>query len=156
MEDIIMKWWTELSDDNNKGACAELRRALNPDQVYYHSFFHRLRKRLPNKDEEKLALVAGLCSHIKEDTGKSLGSTLAAGERPLMSEARFKRLLSLSEDDPEKLYRELVRVIKLSAYKLPVHDLIKKAYYWNDKTKRDLAKDYYTTITHSTSSEEVN
>jgi CRISPR system Cascade subunit CasB len=51
--------------DENRGDRAELRRCRSPAEVAFVPAFYRLRVRAPeNLDPERLAVVAGILSHL--------------------------------------------------------------------------------------------
>ena len=67
----LLSWWKEL--DIARGDRAALRQCHNPLEVAFTPAFHRLKLRLeqygtinPNQ-LDKLAIVAGVLSHIKPD-----------------------------------------------------------------------------------------
>ena len=71
VRDALLSWWKEL--DNARGDRAALRRCHNPLEVAFTPAFHRLKMRLEpsgsiSPDQmDRLALVAGVLSHVKEN-----------------------------------------------------------------------------------------
>jgi hypothetical protein len=49
----------------------------------------------------------------------------------------------LKINDREKLFRFLIQIIRLLDKKLNLLDLLSVAYYWGEKTKTNLAYQYY-------------
>src|SRR5687768_557842 len=103
--EILLRWWQRL--DDNRGDRAVLRRASSVTAIAisapYQRFYQRLQVTgavadLSSGQKERLAAVAGLLSHVKEDTvgidlPKSLGHRSEGSDRPAVSELRFIRLL---------------------------------------------------------------
>jgi CRISPR system Cascade subunit CasB len=66
---------------------------------------------------------------------------MAEGDKPKVSGLRFRRLLSIENHD--ELYQAMIRIIRLLDNNANIYDLAKKVYWWNEKTKKRLAYDYY-------------
>ncbi|MBA1330283.1 hypothetical protein QQ73_03565, partial [Candidatus Endoriftia persephone str. Guaymas] len=90
--EILIQWWQGL--ENNKGTRAELRRCTSPDKVMFQPAFQRLCQRLKPEPQEQrqLASVVGLLAHVRYTTGQKLAYQMA-GNPPVVSELRFRRLL---------------------------------------------------------------
>ena len=136
-------WWREL--DQNRGLRAELRRARSITEVVMIPPFHftgrKFAKFFPQRvDKLRLAMILGLLAHVKQPTTLKLAKQMATGDRPRVSELRFKRLLRYERDD---LYQPLVRVIQLLDGQVNIGDLAKLCFYWGDNIRRELAFDYY-------------
>lgn len=162
---VLTDWWKSLED--NKGLRASLRRATSPTNVLFESKFYTLHNALlaarkeDDKDknnktigfnDESLATVMGLLAHIKHpiESKKMFGAVLGSADadksgNARLSEARFKRLL-LTEDR-EEMYRSMIRILRLLDGKVPIPDFANIVYWWNDRTKRELAKEYYKALT---------
>lgn len=142
---VILQWYNEL--ENDKGGRAELRRAHNPTEVVFLPAYHRLYAMLdsPNIIKESLACVAGLCAHIKENRGGKFAEQMAersqGSNKFTISSLRFRKLLAIK--DWEDLYHAMIRIIRQLGGKVNVADLAKIVYWWNEKTKKDLAYEYY-------------
>lgn len=85
----------------------------------------------------------------------------AASERPRLSEARFRRLLLTGRG--EELVTAFTRLLALLGGETNVRSLAEAFWYWDDKTKRCWAFDYYAAsvaapadTVSSTASEGVN
>jgi CRISPR system Cascade subunit CasB len=152
---VLKNWWKSL--EQNKGLRASLRRTSSPTNVMFESEFYTLHKTLlgHNKaiNDERFAAVMGLLAHVKysfegkKSFGGLLGSTDAekGGTNPRLSEARFKRLLVI--DDRDEMYRAMIRVVRLLDGKVPIADFANLVYWWNDRSKRDVAREYYKALT---------
>lgn len=146
----IRRWWDWLNE--NKGARAELRRAPNLTAVALTSAFQRLYQWQlasgfpePKKPEisvqtERLAAIAGLLAHVKEAVDESLPLLMSEGDRPPVSELRFRRLLdSPSIDD---LFVGLRRALPLIDHKADLYDLAESVFNWGDNVKKKWAYNY--------------
>ena len=149
--DILLEWWRNL--DNFKGDRAMLRRCNSYEEVAFSPSFHRLRKELRNKElnvnNERLAIVAGVVSHVKNSPEginypELMATAKKKGEDPQVSERRFEKLLSI--DNPENLYSSMIRFVKLTGGSAPIPDLAHGLYWWNNRTKKEWALAYYEKI----------
>jgi len=144
--EILHLWWKGLKDQ--KGECARLRRAPSPVEVVFSPAYHRLFGQI-HIHRERLASVAGLVSHIKEDThsSKNLPQQMATpktgSDNAIVSGLRFRRLLAIS--DRAALYPMMIRVIRLLGGRLNLLSLAESVYWWNERTWKDWAYDYYAT-----------
>lgn len=146
---ILYEWWKGLEHD--KGERAALRRARNPSEVVFSPACHRLLHQFQQKNytvyREALAAVAGLAAHVKETVGGSLAEQMASprssGGGARVSGLRFRRLLAI--DTREELYPLMIRVIRLLDGRVNVANLAQSVYWWNEKTRKQWAYDYYKT-----------
>ncbi len=143
----LVAWWCAL--DDNRGDRAELRRCATLAEVAFTPAYHRLRhavSRSGGVNDDSLALVAGLVARIKNNllgstvvkqmaTGKSDGSAKVSG-------LRFRRLLKVKE--PEELFTALGRVLALLGGTANLQSLAKSVYFWNDRTRKQWAFEYYS------------
>lgn len=136
---IVLKWWKGL--ENDRGGRAELRRAHNPTEVVFVPAYHRLYTEFGLPDKEALACVAGLCAHVKDHREGKFAEHMTEGDKPKVSPLRFRRLLAANER--EELYHAMIRIIRLLGGKGNVVDLAKTVYWWNERTRKQLAYDYY-------------
>ncbi|MBU4304879.1 MAG: type I-E CRISPR-associated protein Cse2/CasB [Candidatus Omnitrophica bacterium] len=142
---VVLRWYKALEHDS--GARAELRRAHNPTEVVFLPAYHRLYAMLEasNIDKEALASVAGLCAHVKENWGggivEQMAECKAGSKNPKISSLRFRKLLAIK--DREDLYHTMIRIIRQLNGAVNVVDLAKTVYWWNEKTKKELAYAYY-------------
>lgn len=160
---MLMTWWASL--DENRSDRARLRRAEAPDDVLLTSAFHRFLGYMPERwsDQNHLyvsAMVAGLLSHIKVATTKpSFAAALAQGDKPVMSELRFRQLIK--SRSPEELFRRLIRAIRMLDGKVNPMSLTQGVLHWYDEyqygpdtnpTRRlsvEWARDYFTNLKNS-------
>lgn len=140
-------WWRDL--DNNRGERAVLRRCRELTDVVFSSAYHRVRLAVSNfgyVDDDGLALVVGLTARVKDDvptssiadqmaTGKADGSARVSG-------LRFRRLLKAKER--EELFISMTRIIALLGGAVSLQSLAQSVYFWNDRTRKQWAFDYYS------------
>ena len=140
-------WWRAL--DKNRGDRAVLRRCQELTDVVFSPAYHHLRlavSRFGYVDDEGLALVAGLTARVKDDipensiaeqmaTGKADGSAMVSG-------LRFRRVLKVKER--EELFTSMIRIIALLGGAVNLQSLAQSAYFWNDRTRKQWAFDYYS------------
>jgi len=143
----IVAWWREL--DSRRGERAMLRRCKNITEVAFSPSYHRLRltiSRLGRVNDESLALIAALVAHVKDDTGGgSIAEQMATGipdGSARVSDLRFRRLLKVKEQ--EELFTAMMRMIALLGSGCNLQSLIQSVYFWNDKTRKRWAFDYYS------------
>lgn len=152
----------------DKGARSELRRSRTPDKAAITTFcgelFCDLRAaHLITKDDEvapwfensliRIGIIAGVASHLYADSvrgtvrfGRQMASIHGEEGKPLVSEARFRRLL-LSHDSPEDLMVNMIRIIQhidTSGTSLNVFDIANTIWWFGSVgTRQRLAYDYY-------------
>ena len=143
---ILFEWWRGLEE--RRGDRAELRRARNPAEVVFSSAYHQLYQRLHLPKKEALALIAGLCAHVKDNQPQlgiaeqmAEGKEGAKNDKSKVSGLRFRR--SLAVNDPDELYYTMIRIIRLLGGMVNIYDLAKSMYWWNGKTKKQWAYKYY-------------
>ena len=143
----LVAWW--LSLDDNRGDRSELRRCGTLTEVVFTPAYHRLRQTVCRSGavhDDGLALVAGLAAKVKINTidnkiaeqmatGKSDGSARVSG-------LRFRRLLKVK--DQGELLIALGRVISLLGGAVNLQSLAQSVYFWNDRTRKQWAFDYYS------------
>ncbi|MEW6593571.1 MAG: type I-E CRISPR-associated protein Cse2/CasB [Thermodesulfobacteriota bacterium] len=144
---VIMSWWQGL--DDNRGDRADLRRCATLAEVVFTPAFHRLRLALAKfglVNVDSLALVAGLAARVKSNlpdntiaeqmaTGKADGSARVSG-------LRFRRLLKVK--DQGELFSPMTRVVALLGGVVNLQSLAGSLYYWNDRTRKQWAFEYYS------------
>jgi len=146
-KDILIAWWKEL--EKSRGDRARLRRCHSPLEVAFVPAYHRLRwalKKAGPVNDEQLALVAGVLSHVKEYIPSSFAvqmadSDSADGKKARVSGLRFRRLLAI--DDHEKLYETMIRMVHLLGDTVDIPSLAAGIYWWNERTKKEWAFAYY-------------
>jgi CRISPR system Cascade subunit CasB len=144
---VLATWWNALND--NRGDRAELRRCATLAEVAFTPAYHRLRLavgRFGAPHDDGLALVAGLLARVKSvivdstlaeqmATGKADGSARVSG-------LRFRRLLKAKESD--ELFTAMGRVVALLDSSVNLQSLAKSVYFWNDRTRKQWAFEYYS------------
>lgn len=147
-QETLLAWWNSLQE--NHGDRAELRRCRNSTEVAFLPAYHRLRLSLgkiaPIKPDD-LAIVAGVLSHVKTpDSSHRFSQQMAShkkeSDRSRVSGLRFRRLLTI--DDPGELYGSIIRIVRLLDGTANIPSLADGLYWWNERTKKTWAFDYYS------------
>lgn len=148
VESVWTRWWKMLQKD--RGGRAELRRCGTVAEVAFCEPFHLLRrlKGNPDKDWElkRLGLVAAVLAHVEDDAGeRSFGTAMARldGDKAVVSDSRFRQILRCGDQDTDELLRDLVRVLRQIKGVAPVGRLGEDLWWWNERTRRSWALDYY-------------
>jgi len=147
----LAAWWLKLND--NRGDRAELRRCSTLAEVAFTPAYHRLRldlMKLGVVNADALALVAGLAARVKSNlAGNTLAEQMAIPKdtsakdgKAKVSGLRFRRLLKVKER--EDLFTAMGRVIALLGGAVNLQSLADSVYYWNDRTRKQWAFEYYT------------
>ena len=145
----LSEWWRGL--ENDRGQRAELRRAKNVQEVIMLPCFHRACRQFASifgresRWQSRLALIMGVLSHVKKipTDGVGVAKQMALGDKPVVSELRFRRLLQCER---EELYVALIRVIRQLDGCADIHDLANACFYWGYAVKKRWAFDYYSKI----------
>jgi len=143
-EDTVFRWWQTLED--NKGDRAELRRAKSINDVIMQQAFYKLWHKLSKtkwSNRESVALIAGVLSHVKENNGVPFAKSMADGEKPKVSNLRFRRFLK--NETKEDVFVQAIKMVNLIDKTTGIKDLAKVLYWWNDKERKELAFNYYDT-----------
>lgn len=144
--DILKNWW-QNDLKSNPGIQATLRRCQNPAEVFFHPSYHQLRQKLITNGfniTENLATVVGILSHVKEnDDSKLFAEQLAKkhAEKTKLSGLRFRRLLAIK--DKEKLFIDMIRVLRLIDNCANIVSLAHDMYFWGDEIRKQWAYKYY-------------
>ena len=143
----LSRWWLALND--NRGDRAELRRCSTLAEVAFTPAYHRLRLGLMKfgaVNADALAVVAGLAARMKSNVvGNTLAEQMATGKSDgsaRLSGLRFRRLLKIKERGD--LFTAMGRVIALLGGAVNLQSLANSVYYWNDRTRKQWAFEYYT------------
>ena len=153
-EKVIEDWWDSLLNDS--GRRAELRHCKSLDNVYFAPPYQSLRYDLKHTtkygDDEKIALIAGVLSHVDSNEPKKefpayIAQKKANNEKePIVSELRFKKLMSIT-DDNDRLFRSIIRILSMTEHKAPIGSLATGLYWWNSEiTKKNWNNLYYEEI----------
>ncbi|MDR1423375.1 MAG: type I-E CRISPR-associated protein Cse2/CasB [Azoarcus sp.] len=161
--EALYEWWEDLqeieSPKNQKrprrldrAGRATLRRCATIAQITGVPAYQHLCRRLQQKgwsasslaQNDRLAAVAGLLAHVKEDDEQPLAKTMSAcaegSDQPKVSTLRFMRLLD--SPDLETIFTGLRRVLPLMKHKANVKALAEDLIYWGDKVKKEWAYSY--------------
>jgi CRISPR type I-E-associated protein CasB/Cse2 len=136
----LLTYLRQLKED--RGAMAELRRALTPTQR------HRawpLLARVGGIDEPRYETVAGLfASHPLETGSGNLGVTcrLLSGDHNTF-EGRFRRLLACDRDAICAHVRPVVLAAKAKGLPVNFEQLFADLSYWSDRVKAQWAAEYW-------------
>ncbi len=163
--DGLTEWWLSLKD--NSASRAELRRCNSIVEVVMTPAFQHLCQRFKHyfqNDQywqDRLAAIVGLISHLKHD---QTGSVLARGEqrveklaeqmaegsgdRPVVSELRFRRLLQRERDD---LYTPMIRILRMLKGGANLYGLSESVFFWGDGIKKRWAYAYFPKVPAKTS-----
>lgn len=145
----LFHWWQGLEDDH--ASRAVLRRCATLDSVSLSEAYQRFYRYMlacgwpENSGEwqrDKLAAIAGLLAHIKVDDTQRLPIKMSelAGDRPLVSELRFRDFLKIETTDD--LFTSLRRALPLIGYQASIEQLAHDVYWWNDNIKKQWAYSY--------------
>jgi len=148
----IHSWWEGLSD--NRGDSAELRRCHNLTEVFFCPAFHRLyQSLLPHGmvRREALALIAVTLAHVKEDISnvtfaQQMGES-RIGLTPSVSEARFRKLIRC--ESYTDLFLPVTRIIRMLNGTVNIDDVVKKLYFWNEKSRKEMTFEYFEKVLQS-------
>lgn len=147
---MLYSFWQSLERD--KGARAQLGRCKSIAEVIMTPSFQHLCARcdslLPDiwNSRERLAAIVGLMSHIKvHQSGIKLPEQMAQskGDRPLVSELRFRRLL---QRDFDELYTALIRILRMLNGEANLYDVSTSVLYWGDSIKKEWSFAYFPRI----------
>ena len=159
---VLADWWGDL--ENDRGGRAELKRARSPEAAALIPAAIHLITRLratPVADhrgwEDRIPAIAGLAAHLDRHAAKevlappdseALPKRMASlkGDRPRVSELRFRRLLQCSRDD---LYRPMIRVLAQLDDKAGLSDLADAVFWWGPQIQRTWAFAYFPALKKS-------
>ena len=146
--DVLVEWWNGL--DDSRGDRAALRRCHNPTEVAFNPAFHRLRMKLKQfgyVNQESLALIAGVLSHVGDDNDVHIAEQMATpklgSKTACVSELRFRRILKVQ--DNTDLFEPLIRIVHMLDGTVNIPVLANSIYWWNvsDSTRKEWAFKYY-------------
>jgi CRISPR system Cascade subunit CasB len=168
---MLHQWWHDLHHDTinqdgrlirkaDRASCAILRRCATLDAVALSDAYQRFYRYMlacnawpadaSPWQNDKLAAIAGLLAHIKTEGTQRLPKPMSEldGDRPQVSELRFRNLLKVETTDD--LFTSLLRVLPLIDKKkkidpnkrIDIYHLANDVYFWGDKTKKDWAYSY--------------
>jgi CRISPR system Cascade subunit CasB len=145
----LFHWWQGLEED--RASRAVLRRCATLDAVTLSDAYQRFYRYMlacgwsenaSDWQRDKLAAIAGLLAHVKTNDTQRLPIKMSelAGDRPLVSELRFRDLLKVEITDD--LFISLRRVLPLMGHQASIEQLAHDVYWWNDDTKKKWAYSY--------------
>lgn len=145
----LKDWWTGLEED--RASRAMLRRCATLDDIVlspaYQRFYRYMQARgwpvdASDPQKDKLTAIAGLAAWIEIDTNNDLPYQMSErdGDRPMLSELRFRALLKL--DTTDELYKALRRALPLVKRKTGLIQLANDVFWWGDTTKKHWAYTY--------------
>jgi CRISPR system Cascade subunit CasB len=152
---IIMNWWEKLQEPANRGVRAELRRARSADDVALQGPYYALLAKivaiedlgmLKNSIPYRLPSVIGVLAHVKANNpdvkvAQAMGAKKKGSDQARVSDLRFRRILRLEEGD--ELYTTMIRVVRMLDDTVNVADLASSIFFWNEKTRKRWASQYY-------------
>ncbi|MFZ6725673.1 type I-E CRISPR-associated protein Cse2/CasB [Undibacterium sp. MH2W] len=147
----LHQWWVDLKDD--RASRAMLRRCSTLDEVslspaygrfYRFMLAHRWPAESTSTQKDKLAAIASLLAHVITDDQDAVAVRMSvlAGDKPLVSELRFRGLLKIDDMDVDDLFVSLRRTLPLIKNQVNVYQLAHDIYWWDDITKKRWAYDY--------------
>lgn len=146
----LQGWWQGLEDD--RASRAILRRCATLDDVVLSAAYQRFYRTMlayncwpedaRDWQRDKLAAIAGLLAHVNTDDTQRLSVKMSelAGDKPLLSELRFRDLLKIETTDD--LFVSLRRALPLVGHQASIHQLARDVYWWGDETKKQWAYSY--------------
>ncbi len=150
---IFQGWWSELK--SRRGDRAGLRRARSTLEVVLQPAFVDLLRRLEElqgtriKSDwqiKRLALIAGVLSGVEQEKADTMAQLMSkprsGGDMPQVSPIRFRRLLIIQ--DPEELLISWKRMLRILDNMANISDLVPKLFWWNDRIRREMALEYYS------------
>ena len=159
---VLADWWRDLESD--RGARAELRRTRSPEDAALIpvaiDLITRLRATPVTEHrgwESRIPAIAGLAARLDHNAAKevlappnreSLPKRMASakGDRPRVSELRFRRLLQCSRDD---LYRHMIRILAQLDNKAGLFDLADAIFWWGPQIQKTWAFAYFPALKKS-------
>ena len=145
---VAHDWWQRLTRADGphlgqrRAALARIRRAATPIEVMQEPEALRLIERLPRRNPDRVALLAGVLAFVRETEERSVPraigrASLDDADAALMSEGRFRRLLQTQDGELMDAMRRLARMAK---GRLNVHDLSSTILDWGDGVRGDGVK----------------
>jgi CRISPR system Cascade subunit CasB len=155
--EIVYSWWEQLKDRQKavfRARRAELRRAKTVEEICLTQGFHDLLHRLKEtkwRQTDRIAVMAAVLARVEWHDGSArtaaqMARSKSDGSSPRVSELRFRRLLRHVRDN-DQLLAQMPRVLSLlrdgAGARVNVKDLASSLYWWNEKTRKQWALDYY-------------
>jgi CRISPR system Cascade subunit CasB len=149
-------WWRNLAE--NRGDRAELRRAHTPDAAALVPATVHLVTALRTTEAarhggwvERILVIAGVTAHLDPNRetvilapnpANTLPERMAAarGDRPVVSELRFRRLLRTPRSE---LYRPMIRILALLDGEANLFELAESLFWWGPRIQKEWAFTYF-------------
>ena len=148
---IAAEWWRKLNPEDGvqtgpqRAALARLRRAGTPLEAMREAAALRLIQRLPNRDADRVAALAGILAWVREDDNRPVARIVGRGSldntEAVLSEGRFRRLMQVEGN--EELMDAMRRLMLLAGGTVNVRDLSGSVLYWGDRVRKRWIFDYY-------------
>ena len=152
----IVKWHQDLHESDRRGAKAMLKRCKTISEIYLNPAYVKLVQDVGCLNEQNpkdtLAVLAGVLSHVKPAHEMQEGQRLPLFSVKIaispkgggfISPVRFRQLLACNRSD--KLLRLLIRIVS-QVNDFDIMEFTKSLYYWNLKSKKSWAFDYYSNL----------
>jgi len=98
-------------------------------------------------DLKRLGLIAAVLAHVDaDDPGLgSLARQMATpkGDKAQVSDVRFRHLLRLEAHESDEMLVATARILRQLGGRASVDRLANDLFWWNDRTKRQWALEYY-------------
>jgi len=144
----LLRWWEGL--DGHREDRAQLRRAgsltavtLTPGFQRFYRFLlaYGLPEIRSDSQRDRLAAIAGVLAHIRQQDERSFPASMAGeGDKPRVSELRFKRLLESPAIND--LLVGLRRTLPLVGHGADPSKLANDIWFWGDKVRKEWAYAY--------------
>lgn len=158
---VALEWWSRLTDkkSGDAGARARLRRSRSTGDAFGERAALALARRLqsvkPKPSPDRALDLARVLVHVREHVSitpmRAVGwktfpydrtEAEGGGERPVLSETRFRRLMK-AEHDNDELVVAFVRLVRLLDGNCNVARLAEDFLYWGDRSRERMAFEYY-------------
>lgn len=140
-------WWSALQEPPHRGDRAALSRCSSTVDVRFQPSWHDLARRVGGAEtlsvweQQQLAVVGAVLAHVRTLASGSVAAAMGVGERPAVSDLRFRRLLATK--DPEELRVAMIRAVHLLGRAANVEVLADSIFTWGDPRRLQWAEDYY-------------
>ena len=149
---IAAEWWRKLNPEDGaqtgpqRAALAHLRRAGTPLEAMREAAALRLIQRLPHRDADRVAALAGILAWVREDNNRRVARIVGRESldktEAVLSEGRFRRLMQVEGN--EQLMDAMRRLVHLApSGAVNVGDLSGSILYWGDRVRKRWIFDYY-------------
>lgn len=171
---VALEWWSRLTDkkSGDAGARARLRRSHSTGDALGEraalALARRLRNVRPTPSTGRALDLARVLVHVREHTPitpmRAVGwkafpydraEAEGGGERPALSEARFRRLMK-AEHDNDELVVAFIRLVHLLGESCNVARLAEDFLYWGDRCRERMAFEYYAAGSPTSDSPKVS